>query len=113
MAKNTYWMADGYGNKALVEGADQRDRWKPLGWAESTEPVAGERVWMRHSEIAVPAQFSAESVELWRQKEWQPGAPPEPVSPFNADQPADVAEPAPTTSPAPAGKASSEKSREQ
>lgn len=117
MPKTKYWMTDGYGAKALIEGADQRDRWVPLGWSETGEPVAGERVWMRHPDIAVPALFAAEAVHLWQQKGWEPAAPPEPVSPFNADQPADVVEPvavaAPTASPAPAGKASSDSSKEK
>lgn len=114
MAKTMYWLTDGFGGKALVEGAEERDRWKPLGWSESTEPAAGERVWLRHDVHGGRALFPAETVELWAAKGWQPSDPPPVPSPFNADQPADVAEPVPTiTSPAPAGKASSEKTKEQ
>lgn len=109
MAKTNHWMTDGYGSKALV-GADERDRWKPLGWAESTDPEPGERVWLRHEEHGGRAQFPAEVVELWQQKGWQPSDPPPVESPFNAPEPADVVEPAPTTSlPAPAGKTTKEK----
>lgn len=113
MAKTKYWLADGYGGKALVEGADERDRWLPLGWSESSEPQPGERVWLRHEEHGGRALFPAESVELWRQKGWQPSDPPEPINPFNTERPADVAEPAQTSSPAPAGKSSSDSPKEK
>ncbi|MFG1659083.1 hypothetical protein ACGFIY_21375 [Micromonospora chersina] len=117
MAKTKYWMSDGYGAKALIEGADERDKWKPLGWSEADEPAAGDRVWLRHEDHGGRALFPAESVDLWQQKGWQPSDPPQPINPFNAPQPADVVEAAPTanttTSPAPAGKAMSDKSREQ
>ncbi|MEU4367554.1 hypothetical protein [Micromonospora chersina] len=118
--KKTYWLTDGYGAKALIEGAEQRDRWKPLGWSETDEPEPGDRVWLRHEDHGGRALFPVESVALWQQKGWQPSDPPEPINPFNAAQPADVTEAAPaapaattTTSPAPAGKATSDKSREQ
>lgn len=113
MAKNTYWMTDGYGAKALIEGADQRDRWKPLGWAETDEPAGDDRVWLRHEEHGGRALFPAEVVELWQQKGWQPSDPPAPESPFNAPQPTDVVEATPTTSPAPAGKTPSDATKEK
>lgn len=100
--KTTYWLTDGYGSKALIEGAEARDRWVPLGWSEADEPAAGERVWLRHEEHGGRAQFPAEAVALWQQKGWQPSDPPEPINPFNAPAPADVVE---TPAPAPAAAA--------
>ncbi|WP_435233367.1 hypothetical protein [Micromonospora aurantiaca (nom. illeg.)] len=107
--KQSYWLSDGFGAKALVEGAEQKDRWVPLGWSESDEPAGDDRVWLRHEEHGGRALFPAAAMELWQQKGWQPSDPPEPVSPFNAPQPAaDVSEApvAAISSPASAGKAS-------
>lgn len=110
--KKTYWLADGYGAKALITGADERDRWVPLGWAETDEPVPGDMVWMRHVDHGGPARFPAEVVELWKAKGWEPAHPPEPTNPFNIPEPADTAATttaAPgafTSSPATPGKAS-------
>lgn len=104
--KQQYWLTDGFGAKALVEGADERDRWKPLGWAGSEEPQPGDRVWMRHEDHGGRAQFAGESLDLWQQKGWHPSDPPAPESPFNAARPADVVETAQTPSPVPAGKPS-------
>lgn len=111
MAKTKHWLADGFGAKALVEGADQRDRWVPLGWSESTEPEPGERVWLRHEEHGGQALFPAESVDLWLRKGWQLSSPPIPESPFNAPRPADVVET--ITPPAAAGRATSDSSKEK
>lgn len=110
--KKTYWLADGYGVKALVVGAAERDRWVPLGWSEADEPAPDDRVWLRHEDHGGRALFPAPVVELWQQKGWQPSDPPPPVSPFNADQatavvPAQAAAPTETTEqtePAPAAK---------
>lgn len=96
--KKTFWLADGYGSKALVTGVEERDRWVPLGWSEAGEPEPGERVWMRHAEHGGRARFPAEVVELWQQMGWEPSDPEPPVNPFNAPRPADVAEPAPDAS---------------
>ncbi|TBL44240.1 hypothetical protein EYA84_02010 [Verrucosispora sp. SN26_14.1] len=115
MAKTTYWMTDGYGAAALVEGADERDRWKPLGWSvvDGEKALAGvTHVWLRHEDHGQRAKFPAGAVELWQAKGWHPSDPPEPTSPFNADQPADVlpaqvaapVEKSVTTEPAPAAK---------
>ncbi|MCX4470448.1 hypothetical protein OOK41_09030 [Micromonospora sp. NBC_01655] len=112
MTKKTYWMTNGYGSKALIEGADERDRWKPLGWSVvDGEPAAG-MVWMRHEVHGGRAEFPIEVASLWQQKGWQPSDPPPPADPFNAANPADVATPVPATpsaaalptAPAPAGK---------
>ncbi|MEU4782843.1 hypothetical protein [Micromonospora sp. NPDC023633] len=96
--KTKYWMTDGYGSKALIEGADERDRWKPLGWSECDEPAGEDRVWLRHEEHGGRQRFPAAAVELWAAKGWHPSDPPVPESPFNADQPADVV-PAATSTP--------------
>ncbi|MEV4197014.1 hypothetical protein [Micromonospora globbae] len=100
------WMTDGYGNKALMDGAETRDRWKPLGWYEAEEPAGDDRVWMRHQDHGGRAQFPAGVMGLWQQKGWQPSDPPAPASPFNAATVADTADAAPADNiaPAPAGK---------
>ncbi|TDB79961.1 hypothetical protein E1091_19395, partial [Micromonospora fluostatini] len=65
-SKKTYWMADGQGAVALVEGAEERDRLIPLGWADSEPPAPDQQVWMRHAEHGGRAKFPLASVELWR-----------------------------------------------
>lgn len=95
--KQTYWLADQTGKKALVTGAAERDRWVPLGWVEADEPAAGEFVYARHDGIEQPAEFPASAFrEVWEPRGWVAGPPPEPVSPFNGDQ-----LPAPASSPTP------------
>lgn len=91
MAKTNYWLTDGFGSFASVEGADQRDRWKPLGWSEAGEPSGGDRVWMRHTDHGGHAQFPAGVVETWRALGWQPSSPPEPVDVLHDAQLVDVA----------------------
>ncbi|MFI2664886.1 hypothetical protein [Micromonospora carbonacea] len=93
MPKTKYWMTDGYGTAALVEGAEERDRWLPLGWrvVDGPEQPSGvTHVWLRHEEHNGRQRFAAGAVELWQAKGWHPSDPPPPTSPFNADQPADV-----------------------
>ena len=77
-AKNTYWMADPYGNKALVEGVEGRDAWIPRGWAEAGEPAGNDMVWMRHEAHGGRAQFPADALEQWRALGWVPSDPPAP-----------------------------------
>lgn len=77
--KKTYWLTDGLGAKAFVEGVEERDRWVPRGWAEAGEPVDGDKVWMWHDGIDGPAQFNASVVATWQGLGWEPGPPPEPV----------------------------------
>lgn len=91
MAEKTYWLTDGYGNKAQVTGAAERDRWVPLGWSETIEPAGDERVWMRHTDHGGHAQFAAGVVETWRALGWEPSAPPEPVDVLHDEQLVDVA----------------------
>lgn len=100
--KQTYWLVDETGKKALVEGAVERDRFKPLGWADTTEPAGDEFVYHWLDGVTVPALFPAGSLEVWQAKGWKPGPPPEPVSPFNGDQAVAVA---PQSAPSPAEQA--------
>ncbi|WP_329013233.1 hypothetical protein OG271_04030 [Micromonospora rifamycinica] len=94
MARTDYWLTDGYGNKALVVGAEERDRWVPLGWAETTEPAGDDMVWMRHAGHGGHAQFAAGVVETWQSLGWEPSAPPEPVDVLHDDHLVDVTAPA-------------------
>ena len=76
--KKTYWMADPYGGKALMEGVEGRDAWIPRGWAEAGEPSGNDRVWMRHEVHEGRAQFPADSLEQWQALGWAPSDPPAP-----------------------------------
>lgn len=91
MAKTNYWLTDGYGNKAVAVGVEELDRWVPRGWSEATEPVDGERVWMRHTDHGGHQLFAAGVVETWRALGWEPSAPPEPVDVLHDAQLVDVA----------------------
>lgn len=45
MNKNTYWISDTEGNKALVEGAEERDKWTLIhGWTVANEPGPTDQV---------------------------------------------------------------------
>jgi hypothetical protein len=74
-----YWLVDATGNKALVEGDDERDRFLPHGWALAEAPSGGEFVWARCEGVADPARFPADNLEAWEAKGWKPGAPPHPL----------------------------------
>jgi hypothetical protein len=81
MSKNTYWIADVDGVKALVDGADERDFWVRVhGWSETTEPEGLEFVWLQNEEHGGKGKFNAQAVPLWTDRGWQPCAPPEPVN---------------------------------
>ncbi len=111
MAKNTYWLTDGFGRKALVDGADQRDRWKPLGWAEGDAPAGDDQVWMQHEAHGGRQLFTASVVSTWEALGWKPSAPPEPVDVLHDAQLVDVPTeaPAPPVSNKPAGVAGGDK----
>ncbi|WP_229401914.1 hypothetical protein [Micromonospora okii] len=98
--KTTYWMTDGQGNVALIEGADARDQWKPLGWAETDPPGPGAQVWVRHEENGGRARLPFAALELWRPKGWMECDPPPAVDPFHAADPADVVNPVQVSEPA-------------
>jgi hypothetical protein len=100
--KQTYWLADAEGNHALVTGADERDRWVPLGWEHTdTEPATDARVWAWHADIEHPALFPAESfAAFWEPRGWQAGPPAGGDHPF-AEQPSPVGAQDDPTVPAP------------
>jgi hypothetical protein len=79
--KNTYWIADVDGNKALVQGSAERDRWTQInGWTEADEPQGLQFVWLENSQTGGRAKFAAQAVPLWEGLGWKPSAPPEPVN---------------------------------
>ena len=73
--KKPFWLVDDAGSKALVVGVDERDRLRPLGWSESTEPAPGEWVWMEHDITGGRARFPVEAAPLWVAKGWAPSGP--------------------------------------
>lgn len=93
MPKTNYWLTDGYGNKAVAVVAEERDRWVPRGWSESTEPSGDDRVWMRHGGHGGHAQFPAAVVETWQALGWEASPPPEPVDVLHDEHLVDVAAP--------------------
>lgn len=79
--KNTYWIADVDGAKALVAGSAERDRWTRVnGWTETGEPEGLEFVWLRNGQHGGRAKFAAQAVPLWEGLGWKPSPPPEPVN---------------------------------
>jgi hypothetical protein len=94
--KQTYWIADpNTGAKALVEGAEERNRWTQVqGWAEADEPVSGDLVWVHnaHTDGRTTLPFDAIGEgSYWKGVGFTPGAPSEPVDltkdPALRDQP--------------------------
>lgn len=93
MSKQSYWIRDIEGVKALVEGAETRDTWvKVHGWQLTEEPTSTDLVWLQHNETGGKARFAAEAAPQWAGLGWHPSAPPEPVDltkdPQLVDQPA-------------------------
>lgn len=82
----TYWLTDGQDHYALVTGAEERDRWIPLGWTlVDAEPVDAGRVWAWHDGVELPAAFPANIFrDLWEPRGWQAGPPPGSPHPFAA-----------------------------
>lgn len=82
--KNIYWIADTDGTKALVEGAEERDRWVHVhGWAETDEPTGQEFVWVHNENPELlPARMNWQAAQdpAWAARGWAPGAPVEPVN---------------------------------
>lgn len=79
MSKTSYWLTDTSGVKALIVGADERDRWSPHGWHPTADPVAGDLVWLQHETTGGQQVFAAEAAESWKGLGWHPSAPPEPL----------------------------------
>ncbi len=102
--KQEYWITDADGAKALVVGADERDRWRVHGWTEAGAPAGLDRVWLQHEETGGRQLFAAEAAPTWSALGWHPAAPPEPVDltrdPQFVDQPAVPAEPKLAAAPA-------------
>jgi hypothetical protein len=81
MSKNTYWISDPDGTKALVEGAEERNFWVQVhGWSEADEPQGQEFVWLENDEHGGRAKFNAQAVPLWEPRGWHPSPPQEPVN---------------------------------
>ena len=78
--KTKYWIADIDGVKAQADGADDRDIWTRVrGWSETTEPVAGDMVWLEHETTGGKQKFSAEAAPQWAGLGWLPSSPPAPA----------------------------------
>jgi hypothetical protein len=100
-AKSMYWLVDADGNKAVVEGRAQRDRWTPLGWADTEEPSGHDRLWLRHGEHGGRALFPFPSMPTWAAKGWAPSDPPAPED--SPARPAEGEAPAPNAQTTAAG----------
>lgn len=98
-AKNMYWLANAAGERAVVTGKEDRDRWVGgFGWSDAAEPVDGEQVqvWMQHTEHGGRARFPLAVAATWRALGWEFSAPPEPPDVLHDqhlvdEQPADPA----------------------
>jgi hypothetical protein len=97
MSKNSYWIVDPNGGaKALVEGAEERNRWTQVqGWDEADEPVPGDMVWAFNEAAGGHTKLPHDTLGeggYWHGVGWRPSAPPEPVDvtkdPALRDQPA-------------------------
>lgn len=103
--KQTYWVANLAGDKALVTGADERDRWSLHGWSDADEPGDDFRgnVWLRDPESGNAAPIAWAAREYWLGRGRVPSPPDEPVNPTR--DPALTAEPVkPPAAPAPVDK---------
>jgi hypothetical protein len=86
--KQTYWLVDLNGVKALATGVEERARWNPRGWSEADEPGPDERIWARCEGVELPAMFPYRAwQELWQHKGWQPSTPAEPIDPITGVRP--------------------------
>lgn len=85
--KITTWLVDATGTYALVEGAEARNGFLALGWKPADEPGAGDFLYCRHPDVEASARMTAETLEVFAGRGWEPAPPPEPESPFNAEPP--------------------------
>lgn len=81
--KKTYWVANLADERALITGADERDRWSLHGWSETTEPDDNFRgsVWMTDPESGRSAPIAWAAREYWLGRGRVPSPPDEPVNP--------------------------------
>jgi hypothetical protein len=86
-----YWLTDGEDGYAVVAGAEERDRWVPLGWTETDEPTDGwVPIW--RDGIEQPGRVPLSAVrELWGPMGWVVGPPPGGVHPATPEPPAAAA----------------------
>lgn len=76
-AKNTYWIADAQGVKALVTGAAERDFWTRVhGYTETTEATGQEFQWVRNENHGGYGVLNHEAALLLAGLGWQPSGPP-------------------------------------
>ena len=108
-SKQTFWIVDPNGGaKALVEGAEERDRWTRVHrWDETGEPVSGDMVWAQNANTGgrTILPWDALTGGYWAGVGFAPSAPTEPVDltkdPALRDQPQAAAEtPTPSSKPA-------------
>lgn len=106
--KNTYWISDSEGTHALVTGAEERDRYKVLGWVDAKEPTEG---WLHiwRDGIEQPGLVPTSALDtLWGPLGWVAGPPPGGVHPATSASRADQsAETKPEPKPAAGGNAKS------
>jgi len=84
MTGKTYWLTDTEGTFALVESAEDRDRFVRVhGWTEAGEPSPSDFVWVRNEDSTLGAArltWEAAQLDAWAGRGWAAGAPPEPVN---------------------------------
>jgi hypothetical protein len=98
-----YWLTDGAGEFALVNGADERDRLTPFGWVATDEPTDG-WVYIWRDGIAEPGRVPVTAVEtLWGPLGWSAGPPPDGVHPFTPQPSAEPVAESKTSKPAAGG----------
>lgn len=99
-SKQTFWIVNPNGGaKALVEGAEERDRWMRVHrWDETSEPVSGDMVWAQNANTGGRATLPWDTLGeggYWHGVGFAPSAPIEPVDltkdPALRDQPAAAA----------------------
>lgn len=81
--KQTYWVGNLAGDKALITGADERDHWSLHGWTPTDEPGDDFRgnVWLRDPESGAAAPIAWGAREYWLGRGRVPSPPDEPVNP--------------------------------
>lgn len=98
--KKQFWVANLAGEKALITGVDERDRWSLHGWSETTEPDDSFRgpVWLTDPESGRAAPIAWDAREYWLGRGRVPSPPDEPVNPTRDPALTDVPEEPPVAS---------------